>query len=44
MLALLERRLEETDARIEGLVELRDELRAAVERGRAALAEPAARR
>ena len=44
MLALLERRLEETEGRIEGLVELRDELRAAVERGRAALAEPAARR
>jgi MerR family copper efflux transcriptional regulator len=41
MLALLERRLAETEARIEGLVELRDELRAAVERGRAALAEPA---
>ena len=32
MLALLERRLAETEARIEGLAELRDELRSAVER------------
>jgi MerR family transcriptional regulator, copper efflux regulator len=44
MVALLERRLAETEARIEGLVELRDELRGAVERGHAALAEPASRR
>jgi MerR family transcriptional regulator, copper efflux regulator len=42
MLALLERRLAETEARIEGLEELRDELRGAIERGRAALGEPAA--
>jgi MerR family transcriptional regulator, copper efflux regulator len=41
MLALLERRLAETEARIEGLEELRDELRAAIDRGRAALSEPA---
>jgi MerR family copper efflux transcriptional regulator len=34
MLALLERRLAETEARIEGLEELRDELRGAVERMR----------
>jgi MerR family copper efflux transcriptional regulator len=38
MLALLERRLAETEERIEGLEELRDELRGAIERGRAALA------
>ncbi len=37
MLALLERRLGETEERIEGLEELRDELRGAIERGRAAL-------
>jgi uncharacterized coiled-coil DUF342 family protein len=35
MLALLERRLAETEARIDGLREHRDELRAAVERMRA---------
>ncbi|MEN3284836.1 MAG: MerR family transcriptional regulator, copper efflux regulator [Solirubrobacteraceae bacterium] len=44
MLALLERRLAETEERIEGLAELREELRGAIERSRAALAEPAARR
>ena len=38
MLALLERRLAETEERIEGLEELRDELRGAIERSRAALA------
>jgi len=36
MLALLERRLAETEERIEGLVAHRDELRAAIERMRAA--------
>jgi MerR family copper efflux transcriptional regulator len=44
MLALLERRLAETEARIEGLAELREELRGAIGRSRAALAEPAGRR
>jgi DNA-binding transcriptional MerR regulator len=44
MLALLERRLAETEERIEGLAELREELRGAVERSRAALAEPATTR
>jgi MerR family copper efflux transcriptional regulator len=38
MLALLERRLAETEERIEGLEELRDELRGAIGRSRAALA------
>jgi MerR family copper efflux transcriptional regulator len=39
MIALLERRLAETEGRIEGLEELRDELRGAIERSRAALAQ-----
>jgi MerR family transcriptional regulator, copper efflux regulator len=43
MLALLERRLAETEERIGGLEELRDELRASIERMRAALAEPGRR-
>jgi DNA-binding transcriptional MerR regulator len=43
MLALLERRLAETEQRVEGLVDLRDELRGAVERLRAASPEPARR-
>ncbi len=43
MLALLERRLAETDERVEGLVAHRDELRGAVERMRSQLAEPAQR-
>ena len=43
MLALLERRLAETEERVEGLVAHRDELRGAVDRMRAAVAEPAAR-
>ena len=43
MLALLERRLAETEARVDGLIELRDELRGAVQRVRASLAEPVAR-
>jgi MerR family copper efflux transcriptional regulator len=43
MLALLERRLAETEERVEGLVAHRDELRGAVERMRAPQAEPARR-
>jgi MerR family transcriptional regulator, copper efflux regulator len=43
MLALLERRLAETEERVDGLLILRDELRGAVERIRAAAAEPVAR-
>jgi MerR family transcriptional regulator, copper efflux regulator len=43
MLALLERRLAETEERVEGLVAHREELRAAVERMRSQLAEPARR-
>jgi DNA-binding transcriptional MerR regulator len=41
MLALLERRLAETEERVEGLVAHRDELRGAVERMRAQVLEPA---
>jgi DNA-binding transcriptional MerR regulator len=44
MLALLERRLAETEARVEGLLDLREELRGAVERLRAAATPAAARR
>ena len=40
MLALLERRLAETEERVEGLVAHRDELRGAVERMRAQVLEP----
>jgi MerR family copper efflux transcriptional regulator len=43
MLALLERRLAETEERVDGLVAHRDELRGAVDRMRAAIAEPVAR-
>ena len=43
MLTLLERRLAETEARVDGLLTLRDELRAAVERMRATTREPAGR-
>jgi MerR family transcriptional regulator, copper efflux regulator len=43
MLALLERRLAETEERVEGLVAHRDELRGAVDRMRTATAEPVAR-
>jgi DNA-binding transcriptional MerR regulator len=43
MLALLERRLAETEERVEGLVAHRDELRGAVERMRAPQPEPARR-
>jgi DNA-binding transcriptional MerR regulator len=43
MLALLERRLVETEERVDGLIELRDELRGAVQRVRASLAEPVVR-
>jgi MerR family transcriptional regulator, copper efflux regulator len=43
MIALLERRLAETEDRVEGLLTLRDELRAAIERMHAATGEPAAR-
>jgi MerR family transcriptional regulator, copper efflux regulator len=39
MLALLERRLAETEERVDGLVELRDELRGSVERIRATVAD-----
>ena len=41
MITLLERRLAETEERVEGLVAHRDELRGAIERMRAALPEPA---
>jgi len=43
MLALLERRLAETEARVDGLLTLRDELRGAVERMRPAAGQPAGR-
>jgi MerR family copper efflux transcriptional regulator len=43
MIALLERRVGETEGRIDGLVAHRDELRAAIGRLRTGLAEPAAR-
>jgi MerR family transcriptional regulator, copper efflux regulator len=43
MLALLERRLAEIEGRVDGLLILRDELRGAVERMRAAAGEPVAR-
>ncbi|MEA2251054.1 MAG: MerR family transcriptional regulator, copper efflux regulator [Solirubrobacteraceae bacterium] len=44
MLTLLERRLAETEQRVEGLVDLREELRGAVERLRAASSPEPARR
>jgi DNA-binding transcriptional MerR regulator len=43
MIAMLERRLAQTEERVEGLVAHRDELREAIERLTAALAEPARR-
>jgi hypothetical protein len=43
MLALLERRLAETEERVDGLVAHRDELRGAVDRMRSAVAQPAGR-
>jgi MerR family copper efflux transcriptional regulator len=43
MIALLERRLAQTEERIEGLVAHRDELRAAIGRLREKVAEPAVR-
>ena len=43
LLGILERHLAETDERVEGLVAHRDELRAAVERLRASVVEPARR-
>ncbi len=43
LLGILERHLAETDERVEGLVAHRDELRAAVERLHATVAEPARR-
>jgi MerR family transcriptional regulator, copper efflux regulator len=43
MIALLERRLAETEERIDGLVAHRDELRAAIGRLREKVAEPAVR-
>jgi uncharacterized coiled-coil protein SlyX len=42
MIALLERRLAQTEDRIDGLEEHRDELRAAIGRLREKLVEPAA--
>jgi len=44
MIALLERRLAETEERVEGLVAHRDELRGAIGRLREGLAQPAAER
>ena len=43
MIALLERRLAETEERVEGLVAHREDLRAAIGRLRDGLAEPARR-
>jgi MerR family copper efflux transcriptional regulator len=43
MIAMLERRLAQTEERVEGLVAHRDELRGAVERMRASLPEAAGR-
>jgi MerR family copper efflux transcriptional regulator len=43
MIAMLERRLAQTEERVEGLVAHRDELRGAIERLSASLAEPSRR-